>query len=549
MPDARGQLPRPPVAEAARAAERLDVGRDEQRQTLGLRQDVGRLDVGDAGRGEQLGDLGDAERHGRDERCPTVLDELAERAAQGGGWPGIALPGCQESDGQVLEPADQEREEPRRGVVGPLQVLDDDDARRRPGERLPQHRADRSVEADLGAGRVQGRQGVPLLRRPEGLHEPGELGELVALEVGGETRPGDEGAAEQLGDDTERQAGLTFVAPRRDDRPPAVGEPQAQLLDDPSLARAGGTLEADHTAGRPDGAHGRQQDCHDVLLAEQRRQLGDRPRGATRGGRGVAPGGLGGRQGGRSGQRRWEPGGADLLVEGGRLREGSDAELAFEDPDAVAVLAQGGSSLAGPGVQPHQGLMCGLVQGVEGEPAAGARQRILEPAGGEVSRRHQPREHGPVTLAKVLGHKALPVVELRASPQREAGEKVVPVQHGSLSERAEAALFGQALELPQRRTRSKHDRARPSCGRRRGPAPTAELVTDKVRRSAERARESGASGQKSPASRSRLCSPSVAASSAKSAVALRVSKVAATPSRSTTAGPSSARRSVAGNVP
>ena len=104
-------------------------------------------------------DLLDAEGRGVTTATPDRRGRArrARRSARRGG-PWSLCQVNRTSDREVLEAPDQERQEPRRGVVGPLQVLDDGDARRRPGERLPERRADRPVETDLGAGRVERRQ-------------------------------------------------------------------------------------------------------------------------------------------------------------------------------------------------------------------------------------------------------------------------------------------------------------------------------------------------------------------------------------------------------
>ncbi len=386
-----------------------------------------------------------------------VLRQVGERPAQRRRRPGIALPGEQEENGQILEPPDEKRHQPRRSVIRPLHVLDYGDAGRRPGECAPERRSHRLIEANLGPRRVQRRQRL-VRRRPERRQQSRQLGELVRLEVRREPGLGDESAAQQLSDDTERQAGLVLVATRRDDRPATSAEPEPQLLDDAGLAGACRAVESHDAAYRPDRLDCRLQLGDDLFLAEQRwrircsrrRSLSVRCRCCRSGCCccGCCCCCCRRRQCCNRRRRRSELARPDLLVEGGRFGQGSDTELPFEDANAAAVLAQRSRPPVGPGVQLHERLVSRFVQRVEGQPPTCALQRGFELAAGD-ARRHEPGEHAPETLAQILSHEPLPVVELRASAQREPRQEVVPVEIGSPAERAGVSLGRQAVELPE----------------------------------------------------------------------------------------------------
>ncbi len=128
----------------------------------------------------------------------------------------------------------------------------------------------------------------------------------------------------------------------------------------------------------------------------------------------------------------------DLLVYGGRLRERRHGELLVEHPDAVTVPVDGCVAVACTGMQPHQLAVRGFIQRIEAEPALAVGERfgqaaLLRSSGAE------PRERGREPALGVARLARLPVVELRAVPQREPGHERATVPGGEGLELVEAA--------------------------------------------------------------------------------------------------------------
>ena len=107
--------------------------------------------------------------------------------------------------------------------------------------------------------------------------------------------------------------------------------------------------------------------------------------------------------------------------------EGGDAELAVEDANAFAVLAEGESALARPGVELHECAVSRFVEGVEGEPALGVGDGVLEVSLANIAGYELLQGFAEVT-AEVFRLLELPVVELRAIAEGEAGEEVALVE-------------------------------------------------------------------------------------------------------------------------
>jgi len=127
--------------------------------------------------------------------------------------------------------------------------------------------------------------------------------------------------------------------------------------------------------------------------------------------------------------------------------------------------------------------MGGFVQGIELQPAPGVPGRALQVALGDAGR-HQPLQAPCERLPQPFAHRGLPLLEVRAAAQDEAGQEVIPVQPDRLLQGPGVRPRDQRLELG--------------------------------------------------------CSRPVTASRASRAMAFLVSKVAGLLSRSTTGGPSSA---------
>lgn len=127
----------------------------------------------------------------------------------------------------------------------------------------------------------------------------------------------------------------------------------------------------------------------------------------------------------------------DSLIEipGGGLR--CDAKLSLEQALTVGILAQGGRTLLGPGIQPHQLPVGRLVERVECQPAPRVGYGRLELALPGVPLRQPFQGAGQVT-AELLSHSELPGVEGRAVAQGEAGKEFAAVELHGGGERRQA---------------------------------------------------------------------------------------------------------------
>ena len=319
---ARRQRPDPVARPGICRPERVDVGREQERQAPGLVDQPPDVDprARQARRVEQRRRLLGAEGARAGELgVPAPLGGV-QRGAQPLRRPRVAFPGEHRQERQLGEPPDEEGQQLRRGVVGPVDVVDHDGAGGAgSAERAGEGVADRVVEAGLRARRVErlGRGQIGAAGR-EHRHEARQLDEVVRRDPLGEIGAEGRRAAQQLGDEPEREARLALMAPHRDDRRTVLGQPARQLLDDPALPRAGIAGHAHQPAAAAHLAPGVQQQGEDGLLAEQRRTLDDGQPAASLG---TARRLLGGRP---------EPVGAHVLVEGRRRGEGRDAELALE---------------------------------------------------------------------------------------------------------------------------------------------------------------------------------------------------------------------------
>ena len=90
--------------------------------------------------------------------------------------------------------------------------------------------------------------------------------------------------------------------------------------------------------------------------------------------------------------------------------------------------------------------MRGFVQWVQAEPAARVTGRPVQVARGG-ARRDQLVQGARQPLPEPVRGFGLPVVELRAAAQREAGQEVVPVQRDRAVQLARVRPGGQHLEL------------------------------------------------------------------------------------------------------
>jgi len=178
--------------------------------------------------------------------------------------------------------------------------------------------------------------------------------------------------------------------------------------------------------------------------------------------------------------------GPHIVVQPGRLGQRPDGQIPVQHADQRPVLPHGGRTLAGPAVQPDDRLMGGFVQGIELQPALGVAGRALQIALVD-ARRHQPLQAPRERLPQPFAHRRLPLLEVRAAAQDEAGQEVVPVEPdrplkglgvrprdqrlelgcsrpvtASRASRAMAFLVSKVTGVPSRTTTGGPSRARPS---------------------------------------------------------------------------------------
>lgn len=123
--------------------------------------------------------------------------------------------------------------------------------------------------------------------------------------------------------------------------------------------------------------------------------------------------------------------GLDDLKQSGRLLERCDTQLLLQDAHAFFILVERRRPLAGPGVQTHEMAVCGLVQGIKGEPATRVLDRQPQLSLGIVAD-CEPFESGGKLAAQTLGLKELPVVEFGAVAQGEARQEITALERHSL---------------------------------------------------------------------------------------------------------------------
>ena len=120
---------------------------------------------------------------------------------------------------------------------------------------------------------------------------------------------------------------------------------------------------------------------------------------------------------------------ADGFVAGSRLGKRVHPELAFEDRDARAVLADRAGPIAGRGEELHPPDMRRLVERVEVDPPAGSRDRRGEVAV-RFECRDEPVQHPADGPLHGSGPGRAPVVELGAVAEREPRHERAACQLG-----------------------------------------------------------------------------------------------------------------------
>ena len=432
----------------------------------------------------------------------------------------------------AAQPVHEVAEEAERCLVGPVDVVDDDDAGALPADAVGDESADRLVEACLGREAVEGRRrrGAELGQQSCGLETPPGSRRIVGVRRL-------QGGAHQLHHDAEREPGLLLEAPHgRCPGVTIVGD-RRELVAQPGLADPGLADDREGLAIGLDRLERAPQDLDLVVAAHER---------VARVGAAFGLAARLDRRGRRVGTLE------DRVVERRRLVEWPDAELAVEHPHAFAVLLERARAVAGVGEEPDQLPVRGLVERIEGEPAPRSRDRagVISTCSEQCS---QPVERHRDLAPELLGRQLLPVVELGAVAEPEALEERPAVERDRRSEGTEAAgqvspspcpWVAQEAICPRSSAMSSQTPSRSSATVSRSTAsqrpPSAVRSVESVRLSAERARSGSASGQKSPVSTSRRTGRSVTARYARSAVAFLVSTASGVPSIATRGAPSNA---------
>ena len=136
----------------------------------------------------------------------------------------------------------------------------------------------------------------------------------------------------------------------------------------------------------------------------------------------------------------------NVVVEPGGLGQRPDGQLPVQHAHQRPVLPHGRRTLPRPPVQPDDGLVGGLVQWVELQPAPGVPGSALERAVRHAGR-DQPLQPAGERLPELLAHRRLPFLEVRAAAQGEPGQEVVAVQLHRPLERRRVRPRDQGLEL------------------------------------------------------------------------------------------------------
>ena len=296
-------------------------------------------------------DVGAVQRRKPYARQPAFAIELGQHLTERTSLAGLLFThGNHEQQAHGRQPVGQEPEQPQAQLVGPVSVLDDHQERSRGDHLLEQVREGLEQAGVIGrSGRVQ-TPAVHLRKQPRQLRPPHRrqrLDDLVAQHAAraGGVEPGAEG-----------QDLLRLVAPPDGDVPTTARSLRHQLLDEPALADAGLAEHDDHLRpARPCRIEGPHERVRLRRPADQR-DLGP-----------------GHRTGGDSPA-------TDGVIQVASLDSGLPAKLAAEDAAIALVLPQRRRGVALLGVEPHDGVVRRLLQGVEGQQPGRGLQRGLNVA-------------------------------------------------------------------------------------------------------------------------------------------------------------------------
>ena len=396
----------------ASVAEPLQAVRDQVADTLGKRQrrrvlgqgapaqGAQRLDdhegVSAAGRPDLLleardgGELHQHARQGRRvltgegaERQPAQVAsaQLVQRVPQEGGLQEILVPhGGDGEQAPSLQAPACEGQEPEAHLIGPVEVLEDQDGGLSEGHSLQELSHGLEELGGIGGGGARRRAGRDLGEQPGQLRAPDRTEPVERLAVGGETT-----GAQDIDPRPEREHLFRLEAPAEQDARAFAAGLGDQLGDQAALADAGLAHHGDELTlagerGLQRVPEVRQLDlaAHDGSLAGQRVRV-EQP--FHSGARGAGASGV------RRGRRRVSrlPF-QDLLVQRPRLVIGLGSQLALERRHTELVLAESGPAPAELRVQAHERPVHRFLEGIEGHQpqtrSARPRRARRRPAAG-----------------------------------------------------------------------------------------------------------------------------------------------------------------------
>jgi len=369
------------------------------------------------------GKPGEGDRDGAITR--EILEEPPERRRLGR----IVVPSRDhEQDGPPPEPAAEKREQPDAHVVGPVQILEDDQHGLARGEALEQaaHGLEEVPVVRRPGGGRSGRQ-RQLGKEPRQFRQPAGVDRIEHFLILVEAGP-----AQRIDPDAEGQHALPFIRPSSEDPQATLGRFGTQFGDQTALADARLADERhDAALPAPRAVHGLLESRHRHAATDQRRV----PRRILRAPRR--------RHALRARAGRTLP--EQFLVEPSRRVLGHRPQLSLERVDADLVLTASRARPPQARIEPHERAVDRLLQGVEGEEAERSLDRRLRrPRGALVG--EQPPERVERHLSQPLALEEQPLLEGRL-PHARPGEEVALVEGRRAREIVGAARGRSPLEL------------------------------------------------------------------------------------------------------